>query len=345
MAIRLAVVGMGARGREWVREVRADAAYELVACVDVDPARLDAAAVLGVPPTARFGYLGQALDSAACEAVIVAIPPYLHAEACELALSRGAAVLVEKPFTLDLGEAAGLVALADRQGTPLLVSQNYRYLRVHRAARRLIREGVLGRVGTFVCQYYRAPMERPQWLATLPDQVLWEVGVHHLDALRSVLDRQLVGVMSERFAAPWSDAPEGSSMQALLSFDGGIRGVYSATWHSSGHEFFQRGSEFYERFVGERATLHVYHRWLLLCERGKLPRIVRRGPRPVTEDSLLLRQLEGALLHGQEPDSSGRDNLQTMAALAACVRSATERRWVNPQELLAELPDLEHAPV
>ena len=131
-------------------------------------------------------------------------------------------------------------------------------------------------------------------------------------------------------------------MQALLSFDGGTRAAYSATWQSSGHEFFQRGSEFYERFVGERATLHVYHRWLVLCPRGKPPRIVRRGPRPVTEDSLLLRQLEGALVNGEEPDSSGRDNLQTMAALAACVRSANERRWVNPQELLAELPDLQY---
>jgi predicted dehydrogenase len=337
MAIRLAVVGMGGRGREWVREARADSAYELVACVDADSATLDgAAAALDVPSTLRFGDLEQALDRTACDAVIVAVPPSLHPEACELALSRGAAVLIEKPFTLDLGEAARLVALAERQGTPLLVGQNYRYLRVHQAARRLIREGVLGRVGMVVCQYYRPPIERPHWLATLQDQVLWEVGVHHLDALRHFLDQQIVGVMSERFAAPWGESPQGASMQALLSFDGGVRGVYSATWRSSGHEFFQGGSEFYERFVGERATLHVYHRWLVLCQRGKLPRIVRRGPRPVTEDGLLLRQLEGALLNGDEPDSSGRDNLQTMAAVVACVRSASDRRWVNPQELLAE---------
>ncbi len=112
--------------------------------------------------------------------------------------------------------------------------------------------------------------------------------------------------------------------------------LYSVTYESSGHEFFERGQEFYIRFVGERATLHVFQRWLILCETGKLPRPVRRGPRKVTEERSLLNQLERALLAGEEPDSSGRDNLQTMAVVEACLRSANERSWVNPQELLDE---------
>jgi predicted dehydrogenase len=42
------------------------------------------------------------------------------------------------------------------------------------------------------------------------------------------------------------------------------------------------------------------------------------------------------MLHGEEPESSGHDNLQTMAIAEACVRSAQQRRWINPQELLRE---------
>jgi hypothetical protein len=56
----------------------------------------------------------------------------------------------------------------------------------------------------------------------------------------------------------------------------------------------------------------------------------------VTEESTLLTQLQRALLHGEEPDSSGRGNLETVAAMEACVRSSSERCWVNPQQLLAE---------
>jgi predicted dehydrogenase len=122
----------------------------------------------------------------------------------------------------------------------------------------------------------------------------------------------------------------------MLSFENETRLLYSATYESSGHEFFERGQEFYARFVGERATLHVFQRWLMLCESGRLPRPIRRGPRKVTEERILLRQLERALTRGEASDSSGRDNLQTMAVVEACLRSAAERTWINPQELLDE---------
>ena len=56
----------------------------------------------------------------------------------------------------------------------------------------------------------------------------------------------------------------------------------------------------------------------------------------MTEERVLLRQMERALLHGEEPDSSGRDNLKTMAVLEACVRSSAERTWIDPQELLGD---------
>jgi predicted dehydrogenase len=173
-------------------------------------------------------------------------------------------------------------------------------------------------------------------LARLPHSVLWGVGVHHLDALRHVLGREVVGVLNESFTLGGDGSPRGASMQTLLEFEGGARGSYAATYESSGHEFFERGQEFYARVVGRRATLHVFQRWLFLCPAGGWPRPVARGPRPETEEQVLLRQLEAALLRGEGPESSGRDNLRTMAVVEACVRSARERRWIDPRELLDE---------
>jgi predicted dehydrogenase len=77
----------------------------------------------------------------------------------------------------------------------------------------------------------------------------------------------------------------------------------------------------------------VFQRWLIFWENGKLPRLVRRGRRKKTEEQVLLDQLERALIHGEPAEVSGRDNLQTVATLEACVRSAAEQRCVNPQEL------------
>jgi predicted dehydrogenase len=149
-------------------------------------------------------------------------------------------------------------------------------------------------------------------LARLPHNVVWGVAVHHVDALPYVLGREITGVAALTFSRPWTALPGGASVQALLAFADDARGVYSAAHESSGHEFFEGGQEFYQRYVGEHATPHVFHRWLVLCPRGRLPRLVRRGRRTTTEERVLLRQLERALLHGEEPDANGRDNLATV---------------------------------
>lgn len=336
MAIRIAIAGMGARGQDWVREVTAAPAFELAACVDVSPEALQRArARFGISSDQWFTDLQTALDTSLPNAVIVATPADCHAATCERLLERKLAVLVEKPFTLQLRDALRLVSLAEANAAPLLVAQNYRYLRSFRTVKRVISEGLLGRVGMVVCQYYRPFHCMADSLAKLPNSVLWGVSVHHLDALRYVLDSKVIGVNAESFTQPWGHLPRGASLQVMAAMENDTRISYSATYESTGQTLFEGGQEFYARFIGERGTLHVFQRWLIFCEKGKLPRLIRRGPRKKTEERVLLDQLERAM-HGEQPEVSGRDNLQTVAVLEACVRSAEEERRVNPQELLVE---------
>ncbi len=335
MPIRVVLAGLGPRGRVWGERVRARDGFELVACVDPDAGtRGQAASELELSARQCFSQLEDALDGGPCDAVIVATAIDTHVEPCELALSRGIGVLVEKPFTLDLGDALKLVALGERTGAPIVVGQHYRYLRATRTARRLVRAGSLGPVGIVGAAVYSPRRTYPSALARTRDAVLWQVAVHHIDALAYVVDREITGVLAQSFSQPWAGAVNGASLQALLTLDGGIHATCTATFQSSGHEFFARGNETYLRLVGERATLHTLQRLLVLCERGKRPRIVPRGARPLTEEAILLDQLRSALDDGEEPDSSGRDNLKTIAALAACAQSSAERRWIDPRELL-----------
>ena len=337
MAIRTIVVGMGSRGQDWIREIKRNPQFELVSCVDIAADVLKLAAnQLHLNSAKCFRDLNRALHDNHADAVIVASPADSHVDSCKLALSKGIAVLVEKPFTTKLADAVQLVALAARNNAPLIVAQNYRYMRAFRSARELIDSGALGPIGIVVCQYYRIPHEMSASLAQMKHSVLWGMGVHHLDALRYLLNKRFTGVFADSFTTGWGELPRGASLRLLLTLEDGIRVFYGCTYESSGHDFFERGQEFYARFVGQRATLHIFHRWLVLCEAGKLPRLVRRGSRRISEEQVLLTQLERALLLGEEADSSGRDNLQTMAAIEACLRSADQQRWINPQELLNE---------
>ena len=337
MALRIVVVGLGPRGQDWIREIQASSTCELGGCADADQNVLQRVSQnLRIPEHQCFVDLKEALEKSGCQAVIVATPADRHFKISETVLARGLRLMVEKPFTLRLREASKLVSLAEANGAPLLVAQNYRYMRAFRTARRVIADGMLGQVGMVVCQYYRVPHEMARSLAQLKHSVLWGMGVHHLDMLRYVLGQKVTGLLAESFTLPWGQLPPGASIRVMLSFEKETRGFYSATYESSGHEFFEQGQEFYCRFVGERATLNVFQRWLILFEKGKLPRFLRRGPRKVTEEQILLRQLERAVLVGEVPEVSGRDNLQTMAVIEACQRSAAEQKWINPQELLDE---------
>ena len=333
MAIEVILVGLGLRGKDWVREVRNSQAFELVGCVDSDANALAAVRALGIPADRCFGDLTEAIEKSGCRAVIIATAADQHVGPCETSLARNLPVLVEKPFTLHLKDARRLVQLSEQQKVPLLVAQNYRYLRSFRAARRLIADGALGDVRLVDCQYFRPPHNLRSH-DRLAHTVLFAVSVHHIDALRYVLGAEVTSVASESFTRRSNGAPAGASFRAMLSFENGVRATYAATYESSGHEFFERGQEFYARFVCERGTLHVFHRWLVLCKQGALPRLVKRGPRKVTEEQVILQQFQRAVASNEPGELSGRDNLQTMAVLEACVRSSTEQRWINPQELL-----------
>ncbi|HEX8748329.1 MAG TPA: Gfo/Idh/MocA family oxidoreductase [Pyrinomonadaceae bacterium] len=338
MAYRVIVAGAGSRGHDWLRELKSAPEFELAACVDSDEVTLrQSSAMHNFPAAHCFQRLEEAVQATPCDAVIIATPADRHTQACETALKSGRAVLVEKPFTTSLSDAVRLVHLAEERGVPLLVAQNYRYMRAFRAARRLIRDGTLGRVGLVTCQYYRVPHLMQPSLAKLQHSVLWGMGVHHLDALRYVLGENVREVSADSFTLQWGELPDGASMRVMLEMERGARAFYSASYESSGHEFFEGGQEFYARFTGERATLHVFHRWLLLCERNRLPRVIRRGRRRMSEEQVLLGQLGSALRDSSyQAEVSGRDNLQTMALVEACVRSAAEKRWINTQELLYE---------
>ena len=210
MAIRIAVVGLGCRGRDWIREVNAAPTFELAGCVDVDQAALQRA---GVSSAQCFTRLDELLDSGKCDAVIIATPADTHAKTCEAALARKLPVLIEKPFTLELRDAHRLVSLAESNNTPLMVAQNYRYLRSFRNVKRLIDEGALGKVAMVVCHYYRPFHQMAASLAKLSHSVLWGVSVHHLDAFRYVLGTEVTNVVADSFTSPWGKLPQGASLQ------------------------------------------------------------------------------------------------------------------------------------
>jgi predicted dehydrogenase len=162
----IVVVGTGFGCRVHVPAARA-AGLDVVALVGHDRERTARRAERAGVGTA-CGSLAEALKVPGADIVIVATPPGTHAPLAEEAIAAGRHVLVEKPFTLDAGEARQLERAAERAGVVALVGHEFRFAAERAAFRQVIASGELGlpRLATFVGhQELAAPldMKAPPW--------------------------------------------------------------------------------------------------------------------------------------------------------------------------------------
>ncbi len=128
------VIGTGALGRHHARHLATLDGAELVGVADADPAAGErVAAEVG---TRYFADVDELLGRV--RAVSVAVPTSVHHAVGRHALSRGVAVLMEKPLTATLEEADDLVALAEAESLPLAVGHIERFNRAVRAAQPLL---------------------------------------------------------------------------------------------------------------------------------------------------------------------------------------------------------------
>jgi predicted dehydrogenase len=332
VALRIVVIGLGPRGREWVRTVREHPGHEVVAGVEPDPAAAAAARAEGF--LAVHASLADALAAGGADAAIVATAPHRHAEDARAAIAAGLHVLVEKPFAPSVRDAQAVVAAASAAGRSVVVGQNYRTMRAWRTVRRFVADGTLGRLQHVELRYFRDAHVVNDGLRRLSSVALWETGVHYLDLLRVLAGAPCVSASARIADVPWTSGLAGTSLDASLAFASGVQATCSVKYGSGGHHWFERGQETYARLMGERGTLHVLHRWLVWCPRDGWPRLVGRGRRDRTEEAGLLDQWAEAIVTGRPADCSGEDNLHTIAIAEACERSARTGQAVDPTALL-----------
>ena len=89
------------------------------------------------------------LNDPEIDAVSVCVENRNHAEITNAALYAGKHVLVEKPMAVTLAECESMVAAAEFNGKYLMVGHNMRFDPVHRRAKELLKNGVIGDVITF----------------------------------------------------------------------------------------------------------------------------------------------------------------------------------------------------
>jgi len=345
--LRTAIVGTGG-----IAHAHAEAAtaladrLELVAAVDIDPARLDAFRErYGV--TTGYADVEEMLAREKPDVVQICTPPGAHVDLSIACLEAGAWVLCEKPLCGSLAEMDRIEAAEQRTGRYVSSVAQWRFGSGGQHLRRLIQSHAMGSLQVGVCNtlwyrpadYYAVPW-RGRW-ATELGGVSMCLGVHIMDLLLYLFDdwteiRAMMATLDR-------DIENENVSMAIVRFQRGAMVSIANSAVSARQESYLRLD--FSRATVELTTLYGYAnanwRYSLApdatdAERQALEHTWARLPEErATSQTSQLRAVLDDMQTGRRPLVSGVEVRRTIEFLmslykAACTGQSVERGSIVP---------------
>ena len=241
----------------------------------------------------------------------------------EKIVKAGKPILSQKPFALTFEDAKYMVDLCGEAGVPLMINQQARWAPSHRAVKILIDRGVVGHVYSIV-HVNRSFQDVPgTWYVALKNFNIVDHGIHYIDLSRFFSGRTPVRVKATTTMVPGQAAvspmiytilceyePQ-AQLMATLHFNNIVKAstAHDYAWYIDGTEGSIRAS--HSEIVVSRADephrTHIFKvqgRWFPDAFGGSMGEMMR------------------ALSEKREPETSGRDNLNSIKMAEAAVKSS-----------------------
>ena len=325
------LVGVGGMGTCWTRCVAQSKRWNAAAYVDINKTHLMAAASRhGLPRSRCYVDLDKALREVEADVLIDVTPPQSRKKVCSAAFRAGLDVLAEKPLADTIRNAKTIVRLAAKLDRTFLIAQNYRYQACVQTVKRFLEKGRLGEVGYVGITFHRGP-RFGGFRETMAYPLVYDMAIHHFDLLRAVTGADIRSVQARSINAPWNWNAGDATVMAQLDLTNKIVANYFASWVALGRETDWNGEW---RIEGSKGTLLWRSDDILFSDRPRGGRKVRPVRWPQSHQAYLLDAFADALDTGNEPETSGADNLNSFAATHAVVRAAKQGQRVAVGELL-----------
>ncbi len=340
--MQVALVGAGRQGMRRLQAIQelGEDEVAMVADLDGDTARSLARKAGCVWTTDWHEVVGTE-----AQAILVCVPPDLHAKVALMALQQGRHVLCEKPLAMTAATAWSLVAEAKRSGRVLKCGFNYRHHPAIVQAKAWVTEGLLGRLMMLRSSHGtggRPNFER-EWRTQLDRSgggILMDQGIHVLDLFRwfGGSFSQVAGCTVTSF---WPIAPVEDNAFAILQRTGLLASLHVSWVHWTNVFSLEiMGSEGSIRVEGlggsyglERVTfdrLHGGSQW----EQNV---VEFRGPDRSWNDEW--QEFKAAIALAREPGGGGRDGAEALTLAEAIYRSSRENRVVPVEPAIMAVPD------
>ena len=342
--LRIVQIGVGFWGWSWVQVALDLPQWELVGIVEKsEENRMRAAEHYGFTEGQVFDSLERAIRALEPDAAMVIVGAEAHRDVTIEALEGGLHCIVEKPMALTIDDAREMVAAAERAGRKLMVSQNYRFKRAPQTIKTFLRKGIIGDVGSVFVNFQKAPQITGSRLE-IDEPLITDMAIHHFDQMRNLLGADPAWVFAHSWNTSWSRFRGNPVATVLFEMDNGAVITYSGSWVSQGWEtpwdgdWCIRGSDGELRWTRNETAFRTTNLSQEVYTKGALERggelTLDLIDMPEEDRWASLGEFARAIHEDREPETSGRDNLATLAMMIGACQSIEERRPVTMKEVL-----------
>lgn len=185
------------------------------------------------------------------DAVSVCAANNAHAEITIAALNAGKHVLCEKPMAMDLSECEAMAEAAEKTGKFLMIGHNQRLAKAHAEARKLIENGLIGRIITFKTNFAHGG---PETWSIDPGKDVWffdktkavmgamaDLGIHKTDLIQFLTGSKIcevtayIGTLDKKDGSGTPVSVDDNAI-CIYKLENGAVGTMTASWTCYGLE-------------------------------------------------------------------------------------------------------------
>ncbi|RRJ30140.1 Gfo/Idh/MocA family protein [Halocatena pleomorpha] len=353
MTYRIIQVGTGGQGAQWCstylpKNVE-DGLIDVVAAVDIDPEQHEnAIEQFGLESDQCYTDVRTAFEAVEADACTIVVPPWLHEDIVDAAIEHDLHILSEKPIADSLAASVRIATKVSRADLKMGVTMSHRFDRDKTTFRRQLRREDAGPLDYLVGRFTCNARSYGTWGAfrhEMEDVLMIEGAVHQLDFIADMAGSRCETVYADTWCPEWAEYEGDVQALVQLRFENGAR----ATWEGAkANAVTLNGwNSDYLRAECRNETLVLDDRALVRYpydpeQEGVVGGRATAGSPVVLDDrdkwgnTWLIEQFVDWLDGGEPMATNVQDNLQSMALIAAAMKSSRTGTPVDVQSLLEE---------
>ena len=340
MPLRAVLAGCGAMSKGWLEAIASTSdlrdGIELVGLVDIDRAVAEQrAAAQGLEGVATGTDLAAMLAQTGAQLLFDVVPPAARRGVVETGLAHGCHVLSEKPMAVSLEDGRALVRAAAAADRVHAIVQNRRFNSGVRSIRAAIESGLIGTLNAIHSDFF-VGAHFGGFRDLMQHVLLLDMAIHTFDAARFMSGADPLAVYCHEANPASSWYAHGSVANAIFEFSGDVVVTYRGSWSAEGANTSWDADW---RIIGSKGTL------LWDGEDGLSARVVDGDDgffRPMRDIDVpphssadqthghasVIREFLDAIRTGRRPETSGDDNIKSLAMVFAAIESAAAKQRI-----------------